>query len=120
LPTYDYRCKKGHRYERREPFGSPITHACEKCGKEATRVLNAPAISFKGSGWYKTDSRGDEPRKSKASAEGKSDSSSESSSSSSKSKSSSNGASDSSSGDTSSSSSGKSSKSEKAKSSKAD
>jgi len=90
LPTYDYRCKKGHRYERREPFGSSITHDCEKCGAEATRVLTAPAISFKGSGWYKTDSRGEEPRKSKAD-ESKSTSGSEKKSSSSSS--SSNGAS---------------------------
>lgn len=59
MPAYDYRCERGHRYERREPFGSPTTHACEKCGRPAQRVLNAPAIAFKGDGWYKTDSRSD-------------------------------------------------------------
>ena len=32
-------------------------HECEKCGEPASRQLNAPAIAFKGSGWYKTDSR---------------------------------------------------------------
>lgn len=57
MPTYEYRCKKSHRYDRREPFGSPREHACEKCGEPASRQLNAPAIAFKGSGWYKTDSR---------------------------------------------------------------
>jgi putative FmdB family regulatory protein len=57
VPTYEYRCKKGHRYDRREPFGSPRKHECEKCGEPASRQLNAPAIAFKGSGWYKTDSR---------------------------------------------------------------
>jgi len=57
VPNYEYRCKKGHRYERREPFGSPREHECEKCGEPASRQLNAPAIAFKGSGWYKTDSR---------------------------------------------------------------
>lgn len=62
MPAYDYRCERGHRYERREPFGSPRTHDCEKCGQPAQRVLTAPAIAFKGSGWYKTDSRGEEPR----------------------------------------------------------
>lgn len=62
MPAYDYRCERGHRYERREPFGSPKTHDCEKCGEPAHRVLRAPAIAFKGSGWYKTDSRGSEPR----------------------------------------------------------
>lgn len=118
MPTYDYRCKKGHRYERREPFGSSTTHDCEKCGAVATRVLTAPAISFKGSGWYKTDSRGDEPRPSKADDKAKSDSGKKSgssdSSSSSKSDSSSNGSSGGSS------SKGSSGKGEKAKSSKAD
>ncbi len=61
MPLYDYRCEKGHRYERREPFGSPTSHPCEKCGQRAQRVLHAPSISFKGSGWYKTDSRGSAP-----------------------------------------------------------
>ncbi|HJM75590.1 MAG TPA: FmdB family zinc ribbon protein [Dehalococcoidia bacterium] len=112
MPTYDYRCNKGHRYERRESFGSSTTHDCEKCGVEATRVLNAPAISFKGSGWYKTDSRGNEPRTSKADktkADSSKNSGSGESGTSSKSDSSSNG----SSGDS-------SSKGEKAKISKAD
>ena len=121
MPTYDYRCKKGHRYERREPFGSSTTHECEKCGTEATRVLNAPAISFKGSGWYKTDSRGEEPRGSKADkTKSGSAKTSDSSDSSSSSKSDSSSKADSSSNDSSDSSSGKSSKSAKAKSSKAD
>lgn len=62
MPAYDYRCERGHRYERRQPFGSPRTHDCEQCGSPAHRVLTAPAIAFKGSGWYKTDSRGAEPR----------------------------------------------------------
>ena len=57
MPTYEYKCKKGHRYDCREPFGSPREHECEKCGEPASRQLNAPAIAFKGSGWYKTDSR---------------------------------------------------------------
>lgn len=57
MPRYDYQCKRRHRYERQEPFGSPVTHPCEKCGEPARRLLHVPAISFKGSGWYKTDSR---------------------------------------------------------------
>ena len=61
MPLYDYRCEKGHRYEKREPFGSPATQPCERCGETARRVLHAPAIAFKGSGWYKNDSRGSRP-----------------------------------------------------------
>ncbi|MDA1062139.1 MAG: hypothetical protein O2895_04425 [Chloroflexi bacterium] len=58
MPTYDYRCPSGHRYEKREPFGSPAQQPCERCDKQAQRVLTSPTIVFKGSGWYKTDSRG--------------------------------------------------------------
>lgn len=57
MPTYDYRCVKGHRYEKREPFGSPSEHPCEKCGKTANRQLSVPSLAFKGSGFYITDSR---------------------------------------------------------------
>jgi putative FmdB family regulatory protein len=58
MPLYDYRCDKGHRYEAQEPFGSPPTQPCRRCGSPAKRLLTVPAIAFKGSGWYKTDSRG--------------------------------------------------------------
>ena len=57
VPTYDYRCAKGHRYEKVEPFGSPSEHPCDKCGAVAKRQLSVPALAFKGSGFYKTDSR---------------------------------------------------------------
>lgn len=57
MPTYDYRCDEGHRYDKREPFGSPSEQPCDQCGATARRVLHAPPVVFKGSGWYKTDSR---------------------------------------------------------------
>jgi putative FmdB family regulatory protein len=59
MPTYDYRCGSCEaRYELRESFSAPSSHTCEKCGKgTAKRVLTAPRIVFKGSGWYVTDSR---------------------------------------------------------------
>ena len=57
MPLYDYQCEAGHRYEKRESFGSPAQQPCEKCGKPARRLLNAPPILFKGSGWYVTDSK---------------------------------------------------------------
>ena len=57
MPLYDYKCEAGHKYELREPFGSPAHHPCQKCGKPAHRVLHARPIMFKGSGWYSTDSR---------------------------------------------------------------
>lgn len=56
MPLYDYQCEAGHRYEKHEPFGSPAQQPCDRCGKPARRLLNAPPIVFKGSGWYATDS----------------------------------------------------------------
>jgi putative FmdB family regulatory protein len=82
VPTYDYRCEKGHRYERREPFGSPSEHACEKCGTVAKRQLNAPALAFKGGGFYVTDSRNKGKGGSSSNGSGSSNGSSGSSSSS--------------------------------------
>ena len=57
MPKYDYRCSAGHQYEKREGFDAPAVQACQVCGVEARRVLTPPAIVFKGSGWYATDSR---------------------------------------------------------------
>ena len=57
MPTYDYLCGGGHRYDKREPFGSPPEQPCDECGQTARRVIHAPPVVFKGSGWYKTDSR---------------------------------------------------------------
>jgi putative FmdB family regulatory protein len=56
VPLYEYQCEAGHRVEKHEPFGSPAHQPCDKCGKPAHRLLNAPPILFKGSGWYSTDS----------------------------------------------------------------
>jgi putative FmdB family regulatory protein len=59
LPTYAYRCEScGNQYEKRESFSAPARQKCPACGKPAQRVLFAPPIVFKGSGFYKTDNRG--------------------------------------------------------------
>lgn len=60
MPTYEYRCSAGHQYEMQQPFGSPAEQPCTKCGKPALRVLFAPPLVFKGGGFYKTSSRGDQ------------------------------------------------------------
>jgi len=59
MPTYEYRCEScRNSYELRQSFSAPMEHTCEECGKGvARRVLTAPRIVFKGSGWYVTDSR---------------------------------------------------------------
>ncbi len=59
MPTYEYACAAcGNRYEKRESFEAPVRQKCPKCRKMAARVLSVPAVVFKGTGFYKTDSRG--------------------------------------------------------------
>ena len=77
MPTYEYRCDScRRRYERRESFSAPSTHACDRCGKgTATRILHAPTVVFKGSGFYVNDSRKSESGSSKSSGDSAGDSS---------------------------------------------
>ena len=59
MPVYEYLCSACvNRYEKREGFSAPARQKCPKCGKAANRVLQAPPIVFKGSGFYATDNRG--------------------------------------------------------------
>jgi putative FmdB family regulatory protein len=56
LPLYEYKCVKcRHRFEKIESHTAGETKKCPKCGAKAERQLSAPAIQFKGSGWYVTD-----------------------------------------------------------------
>jgi putative FmdB family regulatory protein len=59
LPTYEYHCEScGKNYDLMQSFSAETQHTCEECGKGvAKRVLHAPRVVFKGSGWYATDSR---------------------------------------------------------------
>ncbi|MFZ0915080.1 MAG: FmdB family zinc ribbon protein [Candidatus Korobacteraceae bacterium] len=56
MPLYEYQCKKCHSLmERIQKFSdSPLT-VCPHCGGELEQLLSAPAVQFKGSGWYVTD-----------------------------------------------------------------
>jgi putative FmdB family regulatory protein len=59
LPLYEYKCEKcGHVFEKIENVSASPTKKCPKCGGKAERQLAAPAIQFKGSGWYVTDYAG--------------------------------------------------------------
>jgi putative FmdB family regulatory protein len=56
LPLYEYECARCHtRFEKIEKFGARQTRKCIKCGARAQRLVAAPAIQFKGAGWYVTD-----------------------------------------------------------------
>ena len=59
MPLYEYECVKcRHRFEKIESISASTTKKCPKCGAKAERLLAAPAIQFKGSGWYVTDYAG--------------------------------------------------------------
>jgi putative FmdB family regulatory protein len=58
MPIYDYRCDHcGHVFSAVQSFKDEALEKCPNCGKKPRRLLSTPAIVFKGSGWYKTDSR---------------------------------------------------------------
>jgi putative FmdB family regulatory protein len=58
MPIYDYRCDHcGHVFSAVQSFKDDALDKCPSCGKQPRRLLSMPAIVFKGSGWYKTDSR---------------------------------------------------------------
>ena len=55
MPTYDYRCSEGHITEVFAKMSDPPLRKCPECGKKVERVLHAPPVHFKGSGFYSTD-----------------------------------------------------------------
>jgi putative FmdB family regulatory protein len=56
MPIYEYECKKcHHRFEKIRKFSDPQIKKCPKCGGPVEQLLHAPAVQFKGSGWYVTD-----------------------------------------------------------------
>jgi putative FmdB family regulatory protein len=80
MPLYEYLCKKcGHRFEKIQKFSDRMIKKCPDCGGVVEQVISAPAVQFKGSGWYVTDypkksqesSSSDSAEGGKASKEGK-------------------------------------------------
>ena len=56
MPLYEYLCKKcGHRFEKIRKFSDRPIKKCPECGGLVEQVVSAPAVQFKGSGWYVTD-----------------------------------------------------------------
>jgi putative FmdB family regulatory protein len=69
VPIYDYRCDHcGHVFSAVQSFSDNALETCPNCGKKPRRLILAPAVVFKGSGWYKTDSRGAAPKEGDAPA----------------------------------------------------
>ena len=56
MPLYEYKCLKcGRRTEKIENVAGPHLKKCPQCGGKVESLISAPAIQFKGSGWYVTD-----------------------------------------------------------------
>jgi putative FmdB family regulatory protein len=56
VPLYEYRCSHcSIIFERLERVSTKKRTECPKCGGSALRLVGAPALHFKGSGWYVTD-----------------------------------------------------------------
>lgn len=83
MPIYEYQCLScGKRTELLQRFDDPPPAACPHCGGEVKKLISAPAVQFKGTGWYVTDyakgGKGGGSKSSDSKAEGKSESTSES------------------------------------------
>ena len=57
MPTYGYRCPAGHEFEIWQSMQDEATADCPECGQPARRLFFPAGIVFKGTGFYKTDSR---------------------------------------------------------------
>lgn len=56
VPIYEYQCETcEHKFEVQQKFSDPLVDACTKCGKSVRKLISAPGIVFKGTGWYVTD-----------------------------------------------------------------
>ena len=56
MPIYEYVCKKcHHRFEKIQKFSDRKIKKCPECGGPVEQAIHAPAVQFKGTGWYVTD-----------------------------------------------------------------
>jgi putative FmdB family regulatory protein len=81
VPTYQYQCESEHEFEVFQSFSDAAIDTCPECGAKTRKVYSNVGVVFKGSGFYKTDSKKSDAKKSdsnktekKKSTETKSDS----------------------------------------------
>ena len=78
MPTYEYLCNKcEHAFEVVQSFTDPAIEQCPKCQGGVRKVYNNVGVVFKGSGFYKTDSRSSTPSKTESKPEAKTETKSE-------------------------------------------
>lgn len=80
MPTYSYACKQcGHRFDAVQSFADAALTECPECGGEVRKQYGSIGVTFNGSGFYRTDSRGTSSNGSSSTSGGSSSSSSTSS-----------------------------------------
>ncbi|MBB5326957.1 FmdB family zinc ribbon protein [Tunturiibacter gelidoferens] len=78
MPLYEYECTTCHKHtEKIQKFSDPEITVCPHCGGHLERVISAPAVSFKGGGWY-ADGYGNAKPKSSGDSNGSGSSTSDS------------------------------------------
>jgi putative FmdB family regulatory protein len=55
MPTYEYRCERGHHFDAMQRMADDPLTECRECGAPVQRVFHPVAVHFKGSGFYATD-----------------------------------------------------------------
>ncbi len=56
MPLYEYECRRcHHRFERIQKYSDPLARKCPSCKGSVRKLISAPGIRFKGTGWYITD-----------------------------------------------------------------
>jgi putative FmdB family regulatory protein len=56
MPLYEYQCKRcKHTFEKIQTFSAQPIRKCPECQGPVEKLLSAPAVQFKGTGWYATD-----------------------------------------------------------------
>ena len=78
MPIYEYECRKcGAHVEAFQKLSDKPLTKCRKCGGKLERKISAPAIQFKGTGWYVTDYAGKTTKNEKSESESTTESKSE-------------------------------------------
>jgi putative FmdB family regulatory protein len=81
MPTYQYACTEcGHAFEQFQSFSEDALTVCPECDGKLRKLFNAVGVVFKGSGFYRTDSRSSSSSSTPASAASSTSGSSDSSS----------------------------------------
>jgi len=71
MPLYEYECQQCHRHtEKIQKYSDPEITECPLCGGPLERVVSAPAISFKGGGWFADGYGNAKPSASKSDGKG--------------------------------------------------